>query len=196
MKGRLHLYEGYTADDVVLPLRVMRRLGADKLILTNAVGGLNPDYKVGDFMLVKDHISSFVTNPLIGGNDDSISTRFPSMTDCYDTGMMEAVRDSAAEQNISLREGVLVQLTGPSYETEAECRMLRSMGGDAVGMSTVIEAIAGHHAGMKVCTISSITNMSANVGTEEATEEEVIKAGENASENFKNLLTGAISKME
>jgi len=194
MKGRVHLYEGYTPSDVVLPLRIMRKMGAKILVLTNAAGGLNKNFKVGDFMLITDHISMFVRNPLIGGNIDELGTRFPSMTDVYDEKLQTAVRKSAAKYDIPLKEGVYIQLSGPSYETKAELKAIRNMGADAVGMSTVIEAIAAKHAGFRVCGISCITNMASDLTNKAPSEQEVIDSGKKSAEEFQKLLIEAIKE--
>ena len=177
MDGRVHMYEGYSAAQVVLPIRIMHLLGAETLVLTNAAGGINADYKVGDFMLITDHISSFVPNPLIGKNEDELGTRFPAMSEAYDPDLCSMIRGTAKELGISLKEGVYTQLTGPSYESSAELKMLRQIGTDAVGMSTVVEAIAARHSGMRVCAVSNITNIAYDISSHVADEKEVIAEG-------------------
>ena len=159
MQGRVHFYEGYEISDVVLPIRVMRKLGADILFLTNSAGGLNTMYRPGDFMMITDHIGSFMPSPLIGKNVDEWGQRFPSMENIYDLQLCEFIRQAARECNVPLREGVYVQMKGPQYETSAEVKMCQILGGDAVGMSTAIEAVAGRHMGMRVCGLSCISNM-------------------------------------
>ena len=161
MKGRVHFYEGYPVSDVVLPIRLMKRMGAELLFLTNASGGINPSFSAGDLMLLTDHISLFAPNPLIGQNFDELGVRFPDMTQVYDRKLQEILKKTAAEQKIALQEGVYAQLTGPSYETPAEVELLRRLGADAVGMSTAVEAVAANHMGMRICGISCISNLAA-----------------------------------
>ena len=147
MKGRVHYYEGYSISDVVLPTRLMKMMGAEVLFLTNASGGINWDFRAGDFMLITDHISCFAPNPLIGPNEDEFGVRFPDMTSVYDEDLQAIIRNKAKEQRIDLKEGIYVQLTGPSFESPAEIRMCKAIGADAVGMSTACEAIAANHSG-------------------------------------------------
>ena len=194
MKGRVHYYEGYTMEDVVLPVRLMGLLGADTVILTNAAGGINRTFQAGDLMLITDHISIAVPNPLRGENIDELGTRFPDMSHVYDPELQEAAKKTAARQGISLREGIYVQCSGPSYETPAEIRMLGALGADAVGMSTVCEAIAARHMGMKVCGISCITNMAAGILDQPLDHREVQKSADQAKEKFENLITGLVGK--
>ncbi|MCR4891845.1 MAG: purine-nucleoside phosphorylase [Lachnospiraceae bacterium] len=194
MKGRVHYYEGYSVQDVVLPARLMRMMGAKILFLTNASGGMNPAFHVGDFMLLTDHISSFVPNPLIGPNFSEIGVRFPDMTEVYDRELNQVLRNTAREQGIDLKEGVYVQTTGASYESPAEIKMFRSLGADAVGMSTVVEAIAAHHAGLRVVAVSCIANLAAGISPTKLTEQEVLDAGKAAAPKFKKLVIGAIQK--
>ena len=157
-RGRVHYYEGYTMSDVVLPTRLMGMLGAKKLILTNAAGGANFDFKPGDFMIINDHITIAIPSPLIGENIDELGVRFPDMSEVYSLRMRNIIRDTAKQMEIKMQEGVYMQFTGPAYETPAEVRLARMLGGDAVGMSTACEAMAAHHMGMEVCGISCITN--------------------------------------
>ena len=157
MQGRFHFYEGYTMREVTLPIRVMARLGVTTLFVSNAAGGMNPDYKVGDVMLIADHIN-FMPNPLIGPNLEQFGPRFPDMTEVYSKRLREQAHHIAADMGLSLREGVYVAETGPTYETLAEYRMYRMMGGDAVGMSTVPEVIVARHSGLEVFGVSIITN--------------------------------------
>lgn len=194
MKGRVHYYEGYPMEDVVLPVRLMGLLGADTVILTNAAGGINRTFQAGDLMLITDHISIAVPNPLRGENIDALGTRFPDMSHVYDPELQEAAKKTAARQGISLREGIYVQCSGPSYETPAEIRMLGALGADAVGMSTVCEAIAARHMGMKVCGISCITNMAAGILDRPLDHREVQKSADQAKEKFENLITGLVGK--
>jgi purine-nucleoside phosphorylase len=196
MKGRIHFYEGYSIYDVVLPLRVMRKTGADKLIVTNAAGGLNAKFKVGDFMLLTDHLSLFIKNPLIGPNIEEFGTRFPSMSHPYDAEMNDEMRTAAKRIGMTLQEGVYVQLSGPSYESSAELKALRMLGADAVGMSTVVETIAARHAGMRVCGVSCITNMAADLSNNEPNEQEVIDAGNAIAPKFERLITEFIKTMK
>ncbi len=188
MQGRVHYYEGYSMEEVVLPVRLLRMLGARTLLLTNAAGGINPNYKAGDFMLIKDHIASFVPNPLLGKNIESLGERFPDMSNIYDSNLCQIIKDTAVRLNIPLHEGVYIQFTGPSYETPTEVRMARLLGADAVGMSTACEAIAARHAGMKVCAISCISNPAAGVSEGKLSHTDVIDATNKSSTNFKNLV--------
>jgi len=158
MQGRLHLYEGHAPADVALPVRLMARMGAGRLVVTNAAGGLNPDYRPGSVMLIEDHLNLTGTNPLVGPNDDSLGLRFPDMSRAYDPGLRAAALAAAAEAGVALHRGVYAGVLGPVLETSAERRFARMAGGDAVGMSTVIEVIAAVHAGMQVLGLSAITN--------------------------------------
>ncbi len=192
MQGRVHYYEGYAMSDVVLPVRLMRLMGAETLFLTNAAGGINKDYRPGDLMLIRDHISSLVPSPLIGPNLDSLGPRFCDMTDTYDAEYRTVMKETAAAAGIPLQEGVYIQFSGPQYETPAEIRMARMLGADAAGMSTVCEAIAAHHAGMRICGISCITNMAAGVTGEKLSHEEVQETADEAAERFQKLITAGI----
>lgn len=194
MKGRIHYYEGYPISDVVLPTRLMKLMGAEILFLTNASGGVNPEYKAGDLMLMTDHIACFVPNPLIGKNADELGVRFPDMSEIYDKELREVIRSCAKEADIPIREGVYLQLTGPSYESPAEVRMLYTLGADAVGMSTAVEAIAANHMGMKVCGISCVCNPAAGLSPEPLTHEEVQEAANAAAPLFKKLVTESVLK--
>lgn len=195
MQGRVHYYEGYSMTDVVMPARLMSMLGAEVLFLTNASGGINADFSAGDFMLIKDHISTFVPNPLIGQNMEQLGTRFPDMSRIYSEELNGIIRSTASELNISLKEGVYVQLTGPSFESPAEIRMLRGLGADAVGMSTAVEAIAANHAGMKICGISCVANLACGMTDNPLTHAEVQECADKAAPKFKALIGGAIRKM-
>ena len=215
MQGRVHYYEGYPMSDVVLPTRLMGLLGAKKIILTNAAGGVNYNFKPGDFMLITDHITTAVPNPLIGENIDELGTRFPDMSEVYAPELQEKVRKAAEKLQIPLQEGVYMQFTGPSYETPAEIRMCRTWGGDAagmstacesvaevkmfhhfgadaVGMSTACEAMAANHMGMKVCGISCITNLAAGMSKQKLNHKEVQETADRVSRQFKQLVTEVI----
>ena len=196
MKGRIHLYEGYSATDVVLPIRLMQQMGAETLILSNAAGGLNSDFEIGDLMLITDHISLFARNPLMGQNVEELGVRFPDMSHAYDPQLMDIARASASRLGIDLQEGVYVQVTGPSYETPAETALLRSLGADAVGMSTVIETIAARHAGMRVCAVSCITNIAFDISSQEPDEADVIEAGNQAAEKFQSLIVDIVENID
>lgn len=192
MKGRVHYYEGYPISDVVLPVRLMKMMGAEILFLTNASGGINPSFKAGDFMLMEDHISSFAPNPLIGQNIDEFGVRFPDMSHVYHQELREKIEKAAKANGISIQKGIYVQLTGPSFESPAEIRMLRALGADAVGMSTVVEAIAANHMGMKICGISCVANLAAGMTDNPLTHEEVQEAANQAAPLFKKLITESI----
>ncbi len=194
MKGRVHFYEGYSISDVVLPVRLLRCMGARKLFITNASGAINPLFRPGDFMLVTDHISSFVPNPLVGPNLNEFGVRFPDMTEIYDRELSGKIRQAAAESGIELREGVYLQTCGPSYETPAEIRMFGKLGADVVGMSTAVEATAAHHAGMRVVAVSCVANLAAGISPTKLTEEEVLEAGKKSASKFKELLIRSLAK--
>lgn len=195
MKGRVHYYEGYPISDVVLPARLMKLMGAKILFLTNASGGINTSYKAGDFMMLTDHISVFAPNPLVGENIEELGTRFPDMSNVYSKRLCDLIRNSAKGLGISLQEGIYAQLTGPSFESPAEIRMLSSLGVDAVGMSTVVEAIAANHMGMEICGISCVCNLAAGLSANPLTHEEVQAAANEAAPKFKALVTEAIKAM-
>ena len=192
MQGRVHYYEGYDISDVVLPTKVMRLLGAEILFVTNAAGGINYGFNAGDLMLITDHISSFVPNPLIGPNIEELGTRFPDMSEVYDKKLGEIIKEAALECKIPLKQGVYVQLTGPSFESPAEIRMLRGFGADAVGMSTVVEAITAHYMGMRVCGISCISNLAAGMLSEPLSHEDVQKAADIVGPRFEELVTCSV----
>ncbi len=195
MKGRVHYYEGYPVSDVVLPVRLLKLMGAEILFLTNAAGGVNTSFHAGDLMLIKDHISAFAPNPLIGPNIDELGPRFPDMSEVYDRGLQKLIAGKAKENHIYLQEGVYAQMTGPSYESPAEIRMLRALGCDAVGMSTVVEAIAANHMGMKICGVSCISNLAAGMSENPLSHKEVQEAADMAAPNFKRLVTEAVKGM-
>lgn len=195
MQGRVHYYEGYSVQEVVMPTRLMGLLGAKILFLTNASGGINPDFNAGDFMLITDHIMSFFPNPLIGKNDDRLGTRFPDMSHTYDPALQRLLQKTAAELGITLKSGVYVQLTGPTFETPAEIRMLGRMGADAVGMSTACEAAAANHMGMRVCGISCVANKAAGLSANPLTHAEVQETADKAAPLFKKLIRSSVSAM-
>ena len=196
MKGRVHYYEGYPISDVVLPARVMKMLGAEILFLTNASGGVNYHFSAGDLMLITDHISCFAPNPLIGPNDDRLGLRFPDMSCVYNKDLQEILKNTAVENKIPLKEGIYCQLTGPSFESPAEIKMLRTLGVDAVGMSTVVEAIAANHMGMKVCGVSCISNLAAGMSQNPLNHEEVQEAADMAAPRFAKLVTESIKAFD
>ncbi|MCR4806725.1 MAG: purine-nucleoside phosphorylase [Lachnospiraceae bacterium] len=192
MQGRVHYYEGYPISDVVLPTRLMHLMGANILFLTNASGGINLNFGAGDFMLITDHVSIFAPNPLIGPNIEELGTRFPDMSSVYDKELCDVIRSAARDLDINIKEGVYAQLTGPSFESPAEIRLLKSVGVDAVGMSTVVEAIAANHCGMKICGISCVCNLAAGLSENPLSHEEVQAAAAEAAPKFKKLLTESI----
>lgn len=195
MQGRIHYYEGYPIADVVLPIRLMKLMGTEILFLTNAAGGVNKNFKAGDFMMITDHISCFVPSPLIGKNIENLGVRFPDMTQVYDKMLQSHIKAAAAELNIAIQEGVYCQFTGPAYETPQEVRLAGVLGADAVGMSTAVEAVAARHAGMRICGISFISNLAAGISKTLLSEEEVLDAGKKAAPLFKQLVTAAITRM-
>ncbi len=195
MQGRVHFYEGYDMTDVVLPVRLMKMLGAEVLFLTNASGGINRNFNAGDFMLISDHISSFVKSCLIGENIDELGTRFPDMSEVYDLELRDIIKQTALKNNIDLKEGVYIQLTGPNYETPAEVKMCGLLGADAVGMSTVCEAIAGNHMDMKICGISCISNMACGISENPLNHKEVQETADRKAPLFKKLVSESISEI-
>ena len=195
MQGRVHYYEGYPMADVVLPTRLMGMLGAKKIFLTNAAGGINESFGPGDLMLITDHITTAVPSPLIGPNIEELGTRFPDMSEVYTPALQDVIREAAKECGIALKEGVYVQTTGPNYETPAEIRMYRGWGGDAVGMSTACDAMAACHMGLEVCGISCITNMAAGISTEKLDHKEVQETADRVAKDFKNLVGKVIAKL-
>ena len=195
MKGRVHFYEGYTPQEVVLPVRLMKRMGIEILFLTNASGGINRDFQVGDFMMITDHISSFVPSPLIGENVSELGERFPDMTKIYDANLNQIIEKTAAEEKIILKKGVYLQTSGPNFESPAEVRMYGILGADAVGMSTACEAIAANHMKMKICGISCISNPAAGISENPLSHENVQKMADEAAPKFKLLVTEAVKRM-
>lgn len=192
MQGRVHYYEGYPVTDVVLPVRLMGMLGAKKLILTNASGGINTGFHPGDLMLITDQIMSGIPNPLIGANVEELGTRFPDMSEVYKKDLQEIIRNTAKNCGIPLKEGVYVQTTGPNYETPEEIRMYRSLGADAVGMSTACEAMAANHMGMRVCGISCISNLAAGISENPLTHAEIQETADRVAPLFQQLITASI----
>jgi purine-nucleoside phosphorylase len=188
LSGRAHLYEGYDPEQVVLPVRTMRLLGAQMLIVTNAAGGVNLDFRPGTLMLIADHINLTGDSPLVGPNEPRLGARFPDMSGAYDPELRLLAHRAAQDLAVPLAEGVYLGLLGPSYETPAEIRMARALGADAVGMSTVMEVIAAHHAGMRVLGISCITNMAAGMLPDKLSEEEVLETAARVSQEFARLV--------
>ena len=196
MQGRIHYYEGYTMEDVVLPIRLMHAMGANTLFLTNAAGGIGDGFRCGDLMLITDHISSFVKNPLIGENEEKFGVRFPDMSEVYDKTLQQVIRECSKELSIPIKEGIYVQFTGPSYESPAEIRMCKALGASAVGMSTVVEAITANHMGMQICGISFISNLAAGISERPLCHEEVKEAADAAAPRFQALIKLAVSRMQ
>lgn len=192
MQGRVHYYEGFDAEEVIRPIRLMGTLGIKKLILTNAAGGINFDYKPGDFMLIEDHIDCFIPSPLRGENDNAIGTRFPDMSDPYNTVLVDKVFKKAKELNLPIHKGVFIQYPGPQFETKALIKAFRNMGADACGMSTAIEAVASNHMNIKTIAISFISNMACGIENKKITDEEVVIEAKKSEINFTKLLGEAI----
>lgn len=194
MQGRVHYYEGYSMEDVVLPVRLMKLMGAKVLFLTNASGGVNFDYSAGDLMLISDQIC-MAPSPLIGENLDELGPRFPDMSNIYDRDLRKTVRDTAASLGIKLQEGVYIQLTGPNYESPAEIRMVRTLGADAVGMSTACEAIAANHCGLKTVGISCVSNLACGMTDKPLSHAEVQETADKAAPLFRRLVTESIKNI-
>lgn len=192
MKGRVHYYEGYDISDVVLPIRLMKLMGAKVLFLTNASGGINTEFRAGDLMLIQDQISDFVPSPLNGANMEELGTRFPDMSEIYDKKLQQIIKKTAAVNDIPLEQGVYIQLTGPNFESPAEVRMCRILGVDAVGMSTACEAVAANHMRMHICGISCIANMACGITPNPLTHKEVQEAADRVAPRFKKLVTKSI----
>ena len=195
MQGRVHYYEGYDMSDVVLPIRLMKMMGAKVLFLTNASGGIKQGFHAGDLMLITGQISTFLPSPLRGANIPELGVRFPDMSEIYDKDLQQIVRKSACELNMSIKEGVYVQTPGPNYESPEEITMLRTLGADAVGMSTACEAIAANHMGMRILGGSSIANLAAGISPTPLTEEEVIEAGKNVARECTALVSKTIQNI-
>jgi purine-nucleoside phosphorylase len=196
MQGRVHLYEGYSAQEVAFPIRVFARMGIRAVILTNAAGGINLNYSQGALVLIRDHINLQGQNPLIGANDDRFGVRFPDMTHAYAKDYRQVAREEAAKLGMTLHEGVYAALAGPSYETPAEIEYLRRIGADLVGMSTVAEVIAARHMQMKVLAISCVTNMAAGILDQPLSHAEVMETGERVKTKFEALLRAVLPRME
>ncbi|WJE14158.1 purine-nucleoside phosphorylase [Halobacillus sp. ACCC02827] len=194
MQGRFHYYEGYSMQQVTFPVRVMKELGVETLFVTNAAGGINETFQPGNLMIITDHINNMGNSPLIGPNDEDLGPRFPDMSEAYDRDLIQHAHQSAERLNLKVQQGVYVGNTGPAYETGAEVRMLRTLGGDAVGMSTVPEVMVANHSGMRVLGISCISNMAAGILDQPLTHEEVIDTTAQVREDFlgfvKDLLRG------
>lgn len=195
MQGRFHYYEGYTMKEVTFPVRVMKLLGISKLIVTNAAGAVNEGYKPGDLMLISDHLNLSGDNPLIGKNLSEFGTRFPDMSDIYDKQLRQRVKEIAKSLGVELREGVYACMSGPTYETPAEVRMVRILGGDAVGMSTAPESIVAVHSGVKVIGISCMTNMAAGILEQPLNHEEVVETSARVRETFIKLMKQIIKEI-
>lgn len=194
MQGRVHLYEGYSPKQVANPIRLMKLMGADTLFLTNAAGGINKNFCIGDFMIIDDHISSFVPSALIGPNDNSLGVRFPDMSEVYSRRLRRIISDTAKEMDIHIKNGVYIQFAGPNFETPSEIKMAKIIGADAVGMSTAIEATAGKHCGFEICAVSVISNMACGISEAPITSEEVNTTADKVAPLFKNLIKNSIGK--
>jgi len=195
MKGRFHLYEGYDVMHVTFPIRVMKELGVHTLLVTNAAGGINTAYEPGNLMLIRDHINFMFRNPLIGPHEGELGVRFPDMSEAYSAKLRGVAKEVAAEQGIAVREGIYIGLLGPSYETPAEIRMMRTLGADAVGMSTVPEVIVARHAGLQVLGISCISNMAAGILDQPLSHAEVMDTAERVKDQFIRLVKGIMSRV-
>lgn len=195
MQGRVHLYEGYSAQEITFPIRVFARMGIRALIVTNAAGGINLGYSQGALVLISDHINLQGTNPLVGPNDDRFGVRFPDMTQAYSRAYREIAREEASKQGLILHEGVYAALLGPSYETPAEIEYLRRIGADLVGMSTAAEVIAARHMGMNVLAISCVTNMAAGILDQPLSHSEVMETGERVKSTFEALLRAVLPRI-
>ena len=195
MKGRFHYYEGFTLDQVTFPVRVMKALGMEKMIVTNACGAVNTDFSPGDLMLITDHINLTANNPLMGPNNDELGVRFLDVSEVYSKQLRSVVSDVAKDQNVTLQEGVYAWWTGPTYETPAEIRMIRTLGADAVGMSTVPEALIARHAGIETVGISCLTNMACGILDQPLNHEEVIETAERVKSTFLKLVTEVIARL-
>jgi purine-nucleoside phosphorylase len=196
MQGRAHLYEGYSAQQVAFPMRVFGRMGIRAVILTNAAGGINLNYQQGALVLIRDHINLQGTNPLVGPNSDRLGVRFPDMTQAYERSYRTLAREEAGKLGMTLHEGVYAALPGPSYETPAEIKYLRTIGADLVGMSTVFEVIAARHMGIKVLAISCVTNMAAGILDQPLSHQEVMETGERVKTTFEALLRAVLPRIQ
>lgn len=196
MSGRFHLYEGYTASQVVSGIRLFRQLGVERLVLTNAAGGINPAFAEGALVAISDHINLQATNPLAGPNDEQFGPRFPDMTEAYSLRLRQLTQETAHELGITVHEGVYAAVLGPSYETPAEIRFLRTIGADLVGMSTVLETIAANHMGMEVLGLSCVTNPAAGLSAEKLNHQEVLEIANRVSGTFLKLLRVLLPKLD
>ncbi len=196
MQGRIHLYEGYTMENITLPVRVMIKKGIKALIITNAAGGINRDFMPGDLMLITDHINLMGDNPLIGPNLESFGPRFPDMTEAYDKELISTALAVGREMDLDLKKGVYAGLKGPSYETPAEIEMLRRMGADAVGMSTIPEVIVARHSNIKTMAISCISNMAAGIMDQPLSHKEVVDTAKKIKPQFIKLLDGIVKSIQ
>jgi purine-nucleoside phosphorylase len=195
MSGRFHYYEGYSPEEVVFPIRAMKLLGIETILISNAAGGVKQGFKVGDLMIITDHISLATVNPLLGQNDDRLGPRFPDMSEPFKKELITKAKAIASKQNIELKEGVYFGVTGPTFETRAEYKMIYILGGDAVGMSTVQEVIAANHAGMNVFAMSVITDIGIREEENTITHEEVLQAAREAEPKFSAIFRGLISSL-
>ena len=195
MKGRVHYYEGYTMEDVVLPIRLMKLMGIETLLLTNAAGGINPTFKVGDFMVITDQISSFVPSPLIGENVSEMGDRFTDMTQIYDLELQGLLKAAAEEMNIDVKEGIYVQASGPNFESPAEIKMFAALGIDAVGMSTTCEALVARHAGIRVAGVSCISNLASGISEVELSHDDVQSIANERGGELEQFITAYITKL-
>ena len=196
MQGRFHFYEGHTIQEITYPIKFFKKIGIKNLIVTNAAGGINPNFKPCDLMLITDHINLMGTNPLIGKNDDSLGTRFPDMSEIYNKELIKIAKNQATKLGINLQQGVYAATTGPSYETPAEIKMLKTLGADAVGMSTVPEAIVANYCGIKVLGISFISNYASGITKEKLTHNEVIERTNASIKTFEKLILNIIENIE
>jgi purine-nucleoside phosphorylase len=195
MDGRIHYYEGYTMEQVVTPIRIMKMLGAKNLILTNAAGGIDNGYKPGDLMIITDHITSFIPSPLIGPNIEELGVRFPDMTHVYSPELIDKLKSIGRDKQIDLKEGVYLQTTGPNYETPAEIRAYKALGANAVGMSTACEAMVATHCGMKICGLSCITNMAAGITGEPLDDSEVVEVASTVADKLETILYNLVKNL-
>ncbi|MFC0523076.1 purine-nucleoside phosphorylase [Pontibacillus salicampi] len=195
MQGRFHYYEGYHMNQVTFPVRVMKELGVETLFVTNAAGGINETFDAGDLMIITDHINNMGDNPLIGPNDEELGARFPDMSKAYNPSLIQHAKATAQELGLNVKEGVYVGNTGPSYETAAEVRMLRTLGGDAVGMSTVPEVIVANQSGMKVFGVSCISNMAAGILDQPLTHDEVIETTQRVRQDFLSFIKQTLKSL-
>ena len=195
MKGRVHYYEGYSMEDVVLPIRLMKLLGIETLLLTNAAGGINTNFKVGDFMVITDQISSFVPSPLIGENVHEMGERFTDMTQIYDLELQSLLKEAAKDIGFDVKEGVYVQASGPNFESPAEIKMFAVLGADAVGMSTTCEALVARHAGIRVAGVSCISNMASGLSEDKLSHDDVQTIANERGAELENFITAYIKKL-